>query len=102
MKKSKSKASPAPKVVIVSRPSHLDISIRAERLWRERGCPPWRDDDIWLDAERELNSAADGGSRFATKPSFSDGSILNSGNSCVMAELDDIFPVRAGRETTSI
>jgi hypothetical protein len=30
------------------------IRTRAHQLWQENGCPPGRDDEFWLHAEREL------------------------------------------------
>lgn len=34
---------------------HRLVSERARALWRERGCPMGRDEEIWLEAERELS-----------------------------------------------
>jgi hypothetical protein len=34
--------------------THEQISRRAEELWRQYGSPAGRDDDIWLEAERQL------------------------------------------------
>src|SRR5580700_5588024 len=35
-------------------PSHEEIARQAEALWREKGCPHGRDDEIWLEAEQQL------------------------------------------------
>lgn len=35
-------------------PSHDDISIAAHSLWKDRGCPEGIDEEIWLEAERQL------------------------------------------------
>ena len=35
-------------------PTHDEITLRARSLWEERGQPSGQDDDIWLQAEREL------------------------------------------------
>ena len=35
-------------------PTHDQISRHAEDLWRERGYPQGRDDEIWLEAEQKL------------------------------------------------
>jgi hypothetical protein len=35
-------------------PSHDEIAIRAQELWREMGCPQGHDKEIWLAAERRL------------------------------------------------
>jgi hypothetical protein len=53
-------------------PSHEQISRRAEELWRKQGSPANRDEEIWLEAERQLaqEGAANpraGGTRRATK-----------------------------------
>ena len=34
--------------------SHAEISVRARDLWYARGCPTGLDDEIWLEAERQL------------------------------------------------
>ena len=33
---------------------HEEIAARADMLWREKGCPQGCDEEIWLEAEREL------------------------------------------------
>lgn len=35
-------------------PTHEEISLQAQQLWRSRGCPDGCDDEIWLEAERNL------------------------------------------------
>jgi hypothetical protein len=35
-------------------PTHHEISLAAQKLWQDRGCPTDRDDEIWLDAEQML------------------------------------------------
>lgn len=37
---------------------HDMVSERARALWRERGCPMGRDEEIWLEAERQLSGVA--------------------------------------------
>jgi hypothetical protein len=37
------------------KPDREVIAERARALWRERGCPVGRDEEIWLAAERELS-----------------------------------------------
>ncbi len=37
--------------------SHDEVSRRAEELWRQYGCPEARDEEIWLEAERQLRGA---------------------------------------------
>ncbi|MBC8008765.1 MAG: DUF2934 domain-containing protein [Burkholderiales bacterium] len=63
-----SRAAPAPASEVVGspevrRPVHDEpatvdlkkVSERARALWRERGCPMGRDEEIWLEAERQLS-----------------------------------------------
>ena len=35
-------------------PTHDDIARKAHTLWKDRGCPTGIDDEIWLEAERQL------------------------------------------------
>jgi len=37
-------------------PSHDEISEHARSLWQSRGQPEGQDNEIWLDAERELRA----------------------------------------------
>ncbi len=39
-------------------PSHDEIAVKAHGLWKDRGCPEGIDNEIWLEAERQLR---DGG-----------------------------------------
>lgn len=39
-------------------PSHEEISQRAQELWRDRGSPEGQDNEIWLEAERQLSLPA--------------------------------------------
>ena len=38
-------------------PLHDAISRQAEKLWQRYGCPQGRDDEIWLEAERQVLGA---------------------------------------------
>jgi len=42
----------------VRRASHEEISQRAQQLWESMGRPLGRDEEIWLQAERELTTAS--------------------------------------------
>jgi hypothetical protein len=42
----------------VAKPSHEQISIRAQLLWNAEGCPEGRDEEIWLKAEKQLYDEA--------------------------------------------
>ncbi|HEX2855246.1 MAG TPA: DUF2934 domain-containing protein [Opitutaceae bacterium] len=39
-------------------PTHEQISERAQQLWRQRGNPEGQDNEIWLEAERQLSAPA--------------------------------------------
>lgn len=69
-------------------PTHQEIATLAAALWRNRGCPPARDEEIWLEAERRLVTDRE-------KP-------LDFDSGAVMGELDDRFPGPSGRSATSL
>jgi len=48
------------------KPSHEDISVRAADLWKSYGSPSDRDEEIWLEAERQLSAES---ARRAAQPS---------------------------------
>jgi hypothetical protein len=75
-------------------PSHKDIAAQAVKIWREKGCPKGGDDKIWLEAERQLTEQQKRFERFEpgrTQPIFD----FNADD--IIRELDDLFPVPAGR-----
>jgi len=41
-----------------SAPTHEEISRRAQELWESYGRPVGRDEEIWLEAERNLRASA--------------------------------------------
>ncbi|MEO7600522.1 MAG: DUF2934 domain-containing protein [Opitutus sp.] len=43
--------------ISTARPSHDEICQRAQQLWETLGRPDGRDEEIWLQAERELQPA---------------------------------------------
>jgi hypothetical protein len=67
--------------------SHGEIAARAEALWRQKGCPVACDDEIWLEAQRQLL--------------VGDNSPRSFDSDSIMAELDGRFP-SSGRATTSL
>jgi len=69
-------------------PRHAEIAIHAETLWRFKGCPVACDDEIWLEAERQLLARND--------------ERLSFDSDAVMAELDGQFPGSTGMATTSL
>jgi len=103
----KSKAAPpkaASLVPPVTRqvPSHSEISRRAKALWMWRGCPESLDEEIWLEAERQLlrPSEPPGKGNGAAPPEPLSRLDLKSDD--VMAELEELFPGPTGKETTSL
>ena len=38
-------------------PTHDEISLEAQKLWQNRGCPAGCDNEFWLEAERKLMEA---------------------------------------------
>jgi hypothetical protein len=84
-------------------PTHEEISVEAEILWRQRGCPTGIDEQLWLEAERQLHSvmrAAQGRADLAAPAEPLSRMDLNS--DAVMEELEELFPMPAGKETTSV
>ena len=41
-----------------TKPSHEQIAARAELLWKAKGSPSGSDEEIWLEAERQLADEA--------------------------------------------
>jgi Protein of unknown function (DUF2934) len=39
---------------VMAKPSQNRIRRRARQIWQENGCPSGRDEEFWLQAEREL------------------------------------------------
>lgn len=39
----------------MKKPTHDDIALKAHTLWKDRGCPAGIDNDIWLEAERQVH-----------------------------------------------
>jgi hypothetical protein len=94
-------SSPSADAVLV--PSHEEIATRAEALWREKGCPQGCDDEIWLEAERQLcrlpDLEGDERDRIAlADPRFD----FNQNGNDLMKELNERFPGQIGKETTSL
>jgi Protein of unknown function (DUF2934) len=79
-------------------PSRAEIATRAEALWRQAGCPQGRDDEFWLEAERQLRRGK-GPVGKGTSGVLSD---PNAGKESLAEELDDRFPDDSGKEPTSL
>ena len=84
-------------------PTREEITRRAESLWVQKGCPVDCDEQIWLEAERQLKAgtrtAQNGGEPDEPLPL----SRLNLNSDEVMSELGELFPERSsGKETTSL
>jgi hypothetical protein len=69
-------------------------------MWR--GCPESHDEEIWLEAERQLLRPSESAGKFdfAAPPEPLSRLDLNSDE--VMAELEELFPASSGKETTSL
>ncbi|MFY9924847.1 MAG: DUF2934 domain-containing protein [Opitutaceae bacterium] len=85
------------------RPTHLEIAAEAEVLWRQRGCPSGQDNEIWLEAERQLHRVARLAKDEADIGALSDPlSRLDSKSDDVMGELEELFPSPTGKSATSL
>lgn len=84
-------------------PTHLEIAVEAEVLWRQRGCPHGLDREIWLEAERQLRNvprlAEDEADMIALDDPLS---RLDRKSDDVMGELEELFPSKAGKSATSL
>ncbi len=75
-------------------PTREEISSRAEALWRQMGCPESRDEEIWLEAERQLRRSL---------PCSRQVEAEDNGPEERMDELEAIYPDPSTRkETTSL
>lgn len=84
-------------------PSHEEIAVEAEVLWRQKGCPENCDEEIWLEAERQLLHVARTYREELDDKALSDPlSRLDLKSDDVMGELEELFPGQTGRETTSL
>jgi hypothetical protein len=84
-------------------PSHREIATKAESIWRKRGCPPACDEEIWLEAERQLCGRPDAAQRKRDRVALADPRFsFNRDRGDLMGELDNRFPGATGRETTSL
>ncbi len=50
-------------------PTYDEISLEAQKLWQNHGCPVGRDTEIWLEAELKLNEAASAPTPFTERAS---------------------------------
>jgi hypothetical protein len=83
--------------------SHEEIARRAEALWREKGCPPGCDAEIWLEAERRMGEHRRQKRDERDEKAFANPRFLfNQGDGSMMDELNERFPGSTGRETTSL
>jgi hypothetical protein len=84
-------------------PSREDIARRAEALWVQKGCPVDSDEQIWLEAERQLKAGSGTGQNGGEPAEALPLSRLNLNSDEVMSELGELFPERSsGKETTSL
>ena len=95
----------SPKILAAPRlvPTHEEIAVEAEVLWRQRGCPRDHDLEIWLEAERQLlhipRLVWDKWDKFARSNPLSR-MDLNSDD--VMAELEELFPPGVNQASTAL
>lgn len=83
----------APTAPLRRRPSHELIACRARQLWRAYGEPVGRDEQIWLEAERELRGLRLGPAGAASTQPFGPGDRI---------PLDPAWAgSTAGRQTTA-
>lgn len=50
-----------------SKPTHEQISRRAQQLWENGGRPSGRDEEIWLEAERQLATGEETSAAFIAR-----------------------------------
>jgi len=92
-----------PAAPLQSNPTHGEISVEAEALWRLKGSPSGRDHEIWLEAEGGLRrrSQLERDKRDAmalADPAFA----FNADKDDLMTELNERFPGQNGPEPTSL
>jgi hypothetical protein len=80
--------------------THNEIAARARSLWTARGCPTGCDDEIWLDAERQLTAERRGSSRGRNR-SGSSVANLDIDEDALADRLDD-FGDPGSRSATSL
>ena len=84
-------------------PSHDEIATRAEALWREKECPQGRDDELWLEAERQLCCSPAFVGKERDRIALADPRFdFNHKSDDLMEELNERFPGQTGKETTSL
>jgi len=85
-------------------PTHEEIAIRAEALWRETGCPRGCDKQIWLAAERrlcrELRLEKEEKDRKALLEQLSIINDVRMDN--VMEKLSELYPGPSSKVTTAL
>lgn len=65
----------APSVAVSAREiTHDEISAHAQAIWEEQGRPQFKDEEIWLSAERELRSLPAG-----RRPRDNSGTVVDDG-----------------------
>jgi hypothetical protein len=84
-------------------PSYGEITTRAEALWREKGCPPGCDDEIWLEAERQLSRPRPFKQDKTEVIALPDRRFkFDRASDDITRELEERFPGPTGKETTSL
>ena len=73
------------KVIKVSDPQKMKITRRAYELWQQAGEPKDRDEEFYLQAERELNVASETAMTTTTRPAPSHGRLQPVGETALPA-----------------
>jgi hypothetical protein len=50
---------PSAATATLAAPTREQIALRARVIWEQRGCPQGQDEQIWLEAERQLKEEAE-------------------------------------------
>ena len=93
--RNKMTVSPSRSHSLTGLPSHEEIAVEAEVLWRQNGCPVDCDAAFWLEAESQLLQVAKAYQREQNDPAMAEPlSRLDPKSDDVMGELEELFPLQ--------